>query len=94
VLSKTDANGNDLFRFEPVPAPGFKLPTNYKGTSGGGLWRLYTKQHDDGSFSLVQRRLVGVAFWETAEERHLICHGQSSVYGHLFANVRRQWQTH
>jgi hypothetical protein len=91
VISKTEANGYDLFRFEPVPAPGFKLPTSYRGTSGGGLWRLYTKQRDDGTFSLVQRRLVGVAFWETAEERHLICHGQSSLYDHLFASVRRQW---
>jgi hypothetical protein len=91
VISKTMAKGYDLFRFEPVPAPGFKLPTTYKGTSGGGLWRLYTKQHDDGSFSLVQRRLVGVAFWETAEERHVICHGQSSLYDFLFASIRQQW---
>jgi hypothetical protein len=94
VISKTKANGHDLFRFEPVPAPTFNLPTSYKGTSGGGLWRLYTKRHDDGSFSLVQRRLVGVAFWETAEEHHLICHGRSSLYDHLFASVRRQWPNH
>jgi hypothetical protein len=91
VIGKSAANGFDLLRFEPVPEAGFELPAAYHGTSGGGLWRLYTKCEDDGSRSLVQRRLVGVAFWETPEERHVICHGQGSIYVRLIEAIRSKW---
>jgi hypothetical protein len=91
ALSVSDAHGHDLIDFEPVPATGFELPATYKGTSGGGLWRLYTEKNGEASFSLIQRRLVGVAFWETAGTRHIICHGQRSLYGHLFTAIQRRW---
>jgi hypothetical protein len=91
VLSVSRSGSHDLVDFEPVPAPGFNLPASYRGTSGGGLWRLYTKKNCDDTFSLVQRRLVGVAFWETPVTRHIICHGHQSLYGHLITAIRNRW---
>jgi hypothetical protein len=77
----------DLFRFRPVPDEKFRSPSSYAGTSGGGLWRIYPKPDDDGE---VAFRLIGVAFYETAD-RQIICHGQGSVYVKLFDAVRAKW---
>jgi hypothetical protein len=48
VIEKSEAQGIDLYRFQPVPGKGATLPKSYKGTSGGGLWCIYTKQEADG----------------------------------------------
>ena len=48
----------DLFRFQPIAGEGVALPTNYQGTSGGGLWQFFLDPDD---FSLVQARLSGVS---------------------------------
>jgi hypothetical protein len=77
----------DLFRFRPVPDENFRAPSSYAGTSGGGLWRIYPKPDDGGE---VAFRLIGVAFYETAD-RQIICHGQASVYVKLFDAVREKW---
>jgi hypothetical protein len=77
----------DLFRFRPVPDKNFHAPSSYAGTSGGGLWRIYPKPDDGGE---VAFRLIGVAFYETAD-RQIICHGQASVYVKLFDAVCNKW---
>jgi hypothetical protein len=56
-----DDENADRFRFQPVASEGVILPKSYKGTSGGGLWKFYLAQEN---FSLVQARLIGVAYWE------------------------------
>jgi hypothetical protein len=91
VIDSKEVGGFDIYRFKPKPAPGFALPGTYEGTSGGGLWRLYTKKNDDGSFSLVQRRLAGIAFWQTPPPRNIICHGQRSLYENLVQAIRQRW---
>jgi hypothetical protein len=85
-------DGMDLIRLQPIPVKGTVLPTSYKGTSGGGLWQIFLNPDD---FSLVQARLVGVAFREkrVAEEFHIIGHGQRSIYETLFKEITKKWPT-
>jgi hypothetical protein len=37
------------------------LPDSFGGTSGGGLWRVYVRKQEDGSFEAVHHRLIGIA---------------------------------
>jgi hypothetical protein len=37
------------------------LPDSFGGTSGGGLWRVYVRKHEDGNFEAVHTRLLGIA---------------------------------
>jgi hypothetical protein len=37
------------------------LPSSFGGTSGGGLWRVYLRKHEDGGFEAVHHRLIGIA---------------------------------
>jgi len=92
-VDKWTANGFDLLRFATIPAPDFQPPNTYKGTSGGGAWRLFVTKHDDGRYTVRQRRLVGVAFWEDPRPHgmDLICHGTESVYDRLRDAVRARW---
>jgi hypothetical protein len=93
VVDKTAAFGLDLFRFQPVPGPDTQPPKSYGGTSGGGLWRLYTEPQADGTHKLTQARMVGVAFWEkpVGTETHIICHGQQSVHHALYDAIKKCW---
>ena len=84
------AQGFDLLRF--VPDADATLPASYKGTSGGSLWDLVVRQSDGGEWSLLQKRLIGVAYYEGhGEARHIMCHGPSGIYQQLFEQVRKKW---
>jgi hypothetical protein len=85
-----DDESADRFRFQPVASEGVILPMSYKGTSGGGLWKFFLGQHD---FSIVQVRLIGVAYWEkpVGDELHILGHGQTGIYDTLFNAIRRKW---
>jgi hypothetical protein len=93
VVTKTTANGLDLYSFQPVPSPDATPPKSYGGTSGGGLWRVYTDPQDDGTHKMKQVRMVGVAFWEkpVGAELHITCHGQQSVHHVLYDEVMKKW---
>ena len=82
----------DLIEFLPSPEGGFELPDSFQGTSGGGLWRLYVKSNENGDFDLEQRRLIGVAFWETSKHPPtLICHAMQTLYGVLKTEIEKKW---
>jgi hypothetical protein len=81
-----DDDKSDRFRFQPVTTPGATLPTSYKGTSGAGLWQFYFATE---SFSLVQARLIGVAYWEKPVGSEI--HGPLSIYETLFYDIRRKF---
>jgi hypothetical protein len=85
-----DDESVDRFRLQPVPSEGVILPKSYKGTSGGGLWKFFLGQDD---FSIVQVRLIGVAYWEkpVGDELHILGHGQISIYESLFNVIRQKW---
>jgi hypothetical protein len=93
VVNKTTANSLDLYSFQPVPGPDATPPKSYGGTSGGGLWRVYTDPQDDGTHKLAQARMVGVAFWEKPvdAELYITCHGQQSVHHLLYDEVMKKW---
>jgi hypothetical protein len=80
----------DRFRFQPIASPGAALPKSYKGTSGGGLWIFFLDQRD---LSIVQVRLIGVAYWEqlVGDELQILGHGQISIYDTLFNALHRKW---
>jgi len=80
----------DRLRFEPIIDPGAIKPTDYGGTSGGGLWRFFLAEDD---LSFVQARLHGVAFFQKPidGEMHIICHGPESVYGTLYIAIVAKW---
>jgi len=87
-----DDDSVDRFRLQPVAGDGVLLPKSYKGTSGGGLWKVFLGQDD---FSIFQVRLIGVAYWEKpiGDELHIIGHGQVSIYDTLFNAMRQKWTT-
>jgi hypothetical protein len=41
-----------------------ELPDNFGGTSGGGLWHVYVRKLENGSFEAVHYQLVGIASQE------------------------------
>jgi len=92
IVSIEDVGQFDVLRFEPKPVE-LKLPESFKGMSGGGLWRIFIKKEDDGSFSFVTRRLVGVAFYEAVNDgqMEIFCHGPKSIYNQLATAIKKKW---
>lgn len=82
-------DGYDRFRFSPHPVP--SLPRSYEGLSGGGVWVLGLGHDTDGAVSVVDRRLVGIAYYQTAADelghRQIMLHGPSSIYDHLLPKL-------
>jgi hypothetical protein len=66
------------------------LPESFGGTSGGGLWRVYTRKGEDGSFEAVHHRLMGIASREELDcsPPRIICQGMGRVEA-LLEGVRR-----
>jgi hypothetical protein len=93
IIEDREANGLDVMRFQPIPAPDFVLPKSYEGMSGGGLWSLFVEKGDDEYFRIIHRKLVGVAYWEDPRESglHIICQGPRSVYGKLYEMLVARW---
>lgn len=67
-----------------------QLPKCFGGTSGGGLWRMYLNQGDDGSYKEVQTRLCGVASFQR-DATHIVCQGIERLDQELIPAIRRQW---
>ena len=93
--SRPSANvgGYDLFDFAPTDYPDFKLPGNYKGTSGGAVWRIYLKLNGEKP-EIAGSRLWGVPYYQTKNEGGgyvLTCHGMGGVYGALLDAVIAKW---
>jgi len=65
-----------------------ELPERFGGTSGGGLWRMYLNQSDDGSYEHVQTRLCGVASFQR-DATHIVCQGFERIEQALIPAIRR-----
>jgi hypothetical protein len=52
---------------------------------------LAFRRNDEGTLAIVDRRLVGVAYYQTAADdagyRHVIGHGPRSLYDQLFPEI-------
>ncbi|HZE52346.1 MAG TPA: hypothetical protein VE111_03600 [Bradyrhizobium sp.] len=66
------------------------LPSSFGGTSGGGLWRVYARKDEGGSFEAVHHRLIGTASREELDYSppRIICQGMGRVEA-LLEGVRR-----
>ena len=65
------------------------LPESFGGTSGGGLWRVYVRKCDDGSFEAVHHRLIGIASREDkSSPPRITCQGMGRVEA-MLEGVRR-----
>ena len=65
------------------------LPDSFGGTSGGGLWRVYVRKGDDGSFEAVHHRLIGIASQEDkCSPPRITCQGMGRVEA-MLEGVRR-----
>lgn len=83
--------GFDRLEFTPLANSEFPLPNSYGGTSGGGLWRIYSDVK--GSFS--QARLLGIPFFQipvASSTPNIICHGPSSIYRCMMEKIRDKWR--
>lgn len=90
VLHREQPNGvYDRIRLEP--RGGRNYPKTYEGVSGGGIWGIAFRKEGT-ALSVVQRRLMGIAYFETAPdangERQLIGHGPHSLYEQLIPKIR------
>jgi hypothetical protein len=74
--------------------PSYKVPSDYRGTSGGALWRFYFVMKGEAP-SIEGGRLMGVPFRQspvTADGgRVLTCHGPKSIYGKLLTAIETKW---
>jgi hypothetical protein len=66
------------------------LPGSFGGTSGGGLWRVYVREQDDGNFEAVHHRLIGIASGENkGSPPRITCQGMGRVEA-MLEDVRRR----
>jgi hypothetical protein len=87
ISTSLGTGGLDLIALEPRPGSQLTLPTSY-----GGMRRIFIRQNQDGRYDLVERRLVGVSFCQTAlPTRHIIGHGSDSLFNHLYLDIVQQW---
>lgn len=80
----------DVFRFRSEPGAEFKPPKSYAGMSGGGIWRFSLQSNGTDKADFVERRLVGVAFWEFSNGT-LVGHGPRTLYDMLWKQMLAKW---
>jgi hypothetical protein len=61
VAEVHDHDGYDLVSFETDRNENQNAPIDYRGWSGGALWRVYITQGTDGQPTAIERRIFGVA---------------------------------
>ena len=84
VLCQHDKEGFDTIEFAVEQDQKIALPETYQGVSGGGIWRLFYEIDHLGQIDVKERRLLGVAFYESYETPGLIIgHGPTTIYRHL-----------
>lgn len=83
--------GYDLLTFRPTFEE-IEAPASFEGVSGGGFWRTIFKP--DGSNDILDRQLIGVAFYQdpTSSGMVLTCHGPESINLKLIPAARARWR--
>lgn len=87
---RSPVTGKDRLYFRPRAAEDFVLPSSYRGTSGGGSWRIGLRPGSTREKLLFERRLIGVAYYETRQGK-IICHGPTGIYGDLLGKITSLW---
>ncbi len=65
---QSDKNG--LLRFQTAHDSPEKLPKDFGGLSGSGLWRIHYLDHGDGKFEITEKRLWGITSWQMDKEKN------------------------
>jgi hypothetical protein len=94
IVSTDRKNEFDLIEFAPKRYPDTNLPGDFRGTSGGALWRIFFDiDHDQAK--VVGGRLWGVPFLQSLPSqngvRTLTCHAINGVYGALMDLIVKEW---
>ncbi|MBS0235342.1 MAG: hypothetical protein JSR99_17880 [Proteobacteria bacterium] len=89
----------DYITFEIERDEGYDGPRDFRGYSGGGV-RQFIIQAINGAPTVVQRHLLGVAYYQSELQtrdgklvRDLFCHGRESLYRTLIDKVRSEAST-
>lgn len=85
-----DVGGFDLFDFKPSGDLGRPMPDSFEGVSGGAIWRYYVTIKN-GNPEVVDRRVIGVPFYQWFSTRTIRYHGPVSIYGRLFDQIVAKW---
>ena len=64
------SEGNALLRFQTADDDPEKLPRDFGGLSGSGLWRIHFVDHGAGCFKIVERRLWGITSWQIDKQNN------------------------
>ena len=81
----------DFVEFEIEYGEGYEGPEDYKGISGGGLWRFGVETTTNGKKVLGRCTLRGVAFYQSDLEKNkrvITCHAEQSIYGKVLEELR------
>ncbi len=81
VQRQHDPSGFDIIEFDVEQDQQIALPMSFQGTSGGGIWRLFYEIDSMGNINTIERRLLGVAFYE--RESQILGHGPTTIFRHL-----------
>lgn len=65
---QSDRNG--LLRFQTADKSPEKLPKDFGGLSGSGLWRIHYRDHGEGKFEIVEKRLWGITSWQMDKQHN------------------------
>jgi hypothetical protein len=94
ILRTDRKNEFDLIEFAPKRYPDTDLPGDFRGTSGGALWRIFFDVDQDRA-KVVACRLWGIPFLQSLPsqngDRTLTCHAMTGVYGALLDLTAREW---
>jgi len=59
-----------LLRFQTIDEDPEKLPKNFGGLSGSGLWRIHFVDQGEGKFEIIEKRLCGLASWQVDKKNN------------------------
>ncbi len=84
-ISPLDARGGyDRLLFTPGRID--NLPKSFEGMSGGGIWYLGLNGSEESGYEVEERRLMGIAYYQTADRR-IVGHGRDSIYKRLLPMI-------
>ena len=61
---KMHSEKNALLRFQTIDDDPEKLPRDFGGLSGSGLWRIHFVDRGGGKFDIMEKRLWGITSWQ------------------------------
>jgi hypothetical protein len=82
-------------RFQTIDDDPEKLPKDFGGLSGSGLWRIHFLDHGAGKFNITEKRLWGIASWQVDKQNNrgaIAVQGWGRIEQALIFSVREKLQ--